>query len=285
MKPTYNQESIREEILSVAASNYAFVYNTCKEIKRIDKKTYKTINSDVERRLKKMENVRPSYNNPNNNALFGLLYVLDMPLDCEYFMTSINTNTDDDLRIWLRDKDFKIFYKKVLIVLTYLENNKYFIDMSDIDKEQYTYFLLTKSGVLFTYFLNKEPNITVEKVKSFLSKAFHWKATILSFSPPLNNEQEIIFNEIKTGVKYIKHKNNPTRKNMTYKKQEQYNVLDDMKNNIKIQYISGLNNKHRFHKLPIVHWRNGHWRYSKNGTKVWIEGKYVGGNQEKSYAA
>jgi len=288
MKPTHNQESIREKMLNMAVNNYTFIYSTCKDIKKRNKKIYKSISSDVERRMREMENVRPSYTNLKNNTLLGLVYVLDMQLDHKCLMTGFNQNNNNDLKVWFRDKEFKIFYKKVLIVLTYNEQKKDSLDMSDADIERYTYFLLTKSGVLFTYFLNKEPSITIEKIKSFLSKIFDWSASISNFSPSLTNEQEVIFNEIKTGIKNIKnikYKDDPTKKNMTNEKQEQYNVLDDMKNNIKIKYISGLNNKHRFHKLPVEHWRDGHWRFYKNGTKVWIEGNYVGGNKENYYAA
>lgn len=280
-KLTDNQKILKETILRIANENYNFVYDLCRNIKRSDKKLYKTVGSDVDKRIKLMQNVRPSYTNSRNNFIQGLFYVLDIPTSNGCFITGMNERGNNDLIIWLRDKEFKIFYKKVLIALTFIEEKRESITLSDEELDTYTYFLLTKSGVLFTYFINKEENITVEKVKSFLSKVFDWKSMILNFAKPLTHEQEMILNEIKTGVKYIKLKCEPSRNNATYKKVHQYNVLDAMKNNIVIKYDSGKNGKHLMHKLPKLHWRKEHWCYYKNGTKRLIPGMWVGGNKVK----
>ena len=285
MKESKNQEIFKKSILRIVGENYNFVYDLCRNIKRSDKKLYKSISSNVDKRMKLMQNVRPSYTNSRNNLIQGLFYVLDIPTSNGCFITGMNEGDNNDLIKWIRDKEFKIFYKKVLIAFTIIEEKRDSITLSDEELDTYTYFLLTKAGVLFTYFIHKEKNITVEKIKSFLSKVFDWKSMILNFAIPLTTEQEMILDEIKTGIKYLKLKGEPSRNNVTYENTHQYNVLDDMKNNITIEYFSGKNGKHIMHKLPVKHWRTGHWRNLKNGNTVWIEGKYVGGNQEKSYAA
>ena len=281
MKESKNQEILKETIIRLANENYNFVYDLSRNIKRSDRKLYKSISSDVNKRIKLMQNVRPSYTNSRNNLMQGLFYVLDIPTSNGCYITGMNERGNNDLSIWLRDKEFEFFYKKVLIALTFIEKERESITLSDSELDTFTYFLLTKAGVVFTYFIQKEKNITIEKVKSFLSKVFDWKSMILNFVIPLTTEQEITLDEIKTGVKYQKLKGEQSRNNVAYKKVHTYNVLDDMKNNITIKYFSGKNGKHTMHKLPVKHWRAGHWRYYKNGTKVWIEGKLVGGNEVK----
>ncbi len=149
-----------------------------------------------------------------------------------------------------------------------------------------TMFLFSMQGILLVYFLNNiNTVISNEHIKSFFSKAFDWEKFNVNFSVSMNSEQQEIMREIRTGIKHTDLKKDQSIVNYTYSRSNNYSVIEDMSNNIIVQYISGKNGKHTIHKLPVLHWREGHWRHYKNGTKVWVEGKWVGGNEDNLYAA
>lgn len=263
----------KELLLNYAEHNYKFIYEYCKYVKSQDKQLYKSVSSDVEKHMKSMKYIRPKNIKFQYGFLLGLYCVLDTDLGSIF----IHNESRDykDLEKWLKDKKFKIFYKKVLILLEFIENGKYKLaDKYLIDS---TMFLSNEIDILFLYFLCNETNITNEKIKSFLSKAVNWDQSILNFEKPLNAEQNAVLEEIKTGIKTVKLKQTPTKLHSTKRnKNSKYNVIEDMKNNIKIKYISKKNGKHSYHKSPTMHTRGGHWRHYTNGKKVWIQTMIVG---------
>jgi len=126
--------------------------------------------------------------------------------------------------------------------------------------------------ILFTYmFQDKKP--TLVKIRNFLSWYIRKIGIKIDIRTNLTNEQKVVFEQIMTGVKYEKEKNMTPANNQNYTKKENkhFSIKNASDNFIKIKYISNQEYKHRFHRRPIEHTREGHYRFYKNtGKKVWI---------------
>lgn len=271
-----NQEDMKTYLLLESSMNFEFVNNMYKSLKN-DKRYFKKLNKYAEELIVSFTDQDSVKDNSSNNDMFtGLFYVLGKEMGGSCHIFNAYQNNPKDLKKWLKDKEFRLFYKKTIIALLIVSEERESIFLSDEELRLRTNLLGTNTSILFTYFLNVEKNITVEKVKSFFSKVFDWSVTSVDFHVPLNEEQERIMEEIKTGIKYKKLKKEPSRNNESYTKSDKFNVTDFLKNNIKIKYVSAKEYKHIHHKSPIQHMRTGHWRHYSSGKKVWIETMIIG---------
>ena len=275
---TENQKEIALKLKAFATSSYMFINENYKLIKKDNKNIYKKISSIVDKNLKIMENIKPTFLIPNSNMhLYGLSYILDLKVDTTFTLIGCSNNRMDELSKYLKDKNFKIFYRKLLIVLAYNDECKDFIDLFNDTTRDNLHLISSIEGIVLTYFISQEKNITKLKMMSFYSKIINWNLSSISFSILLNQEQELTLNQIKTGIKYLKEKEDTTRENSKYSKSNcQYNLLDDMKNNITVKYVTNKDYKHLHHKSPIQHTRKGHFRHYKNNKTVWVESMIVG---------
>lgn len=275
-KINQDQEDIKTYLLLESSMNFEFVNNMYKSLKS-NKKIFKRVNKHAEKLIVSHTNQDSVRDNSSNNDMFtGLFYVLGKEMDESCHIINAYQNNPKDLKKWLKDKGFRLFYKKTMIALLMVTQDRESILLTDKEIVHHTNLLTSNTSILFTYFLNVEKNITVEKVKSFFSKVFDWSVTSVDFHVPLNEEQERIMEEIRTGIKYKKLKKEPSRNNESYTKSDKFNVTDFLKNNIKIKYVSAKEYKHIHHKSPIQHMRTGHWRHYSSGKKVWIETMVIG---------
>jgi len=126
-------------------------------------------------------------------------------------------------------------------------------------------------SLLFLYVF-KNQKMTVVKIRNFLSMWIVKSKINFLIVENLTAEQNTLIEQLRTGVKEEKQKNLNPLNNIEYKKSNKiFSILNTVGNFVKIKYISGLNNSHRFHKSPIEHERKGYWRHYKDGREIWIE--------------
>lgn len=130
-------------------------------------------------------------------------------------------------------------------------------------------------SLLFLYIF-KNQKITVAKIKDFLSMYIVKSGVNLEVFSSLTSKQRVIFNQIKTGIKEEKEKNQNPSNNIGYKKSyKDFSIIDTTNNFIKIKYTSNLNGKHSSHKSPIEHDRRETIRHYKNGKVVPVKSSVV----------
>lgn len=262
--------------ISAISSNYTYIIKTASDIQKKDKQTFKKLSKRINADLLGIGESILNQDLKFNNILLLLHLILGLDAYDSYISENLKNNDIENLKIWLQDTEFKVFYKKVLLVLAYMKtgSKQNIFDNKSLDSS--IYFVSNMQGALFVYFMSKIKIISADKIQSFFSKVFDWKTFDISFSVPLSFEQELIMNEIKTGIRKEVIKQDPIRTNAYYIKTSKYDVVQDLLNNIKIKYISEKEYKHLHHKSPIQHIRKGHWRILSNGKKIWIEEMVVG---------
>lgn len=125
---------------------------------------------------------------------------------------------------------------------------------------------------MITSYILKDKKLTIKKIQNLLSWYLAKSGIILKVDSKLTQEQQTILEQITIGIKYEKEKNiNPVNR-LNYKKKpnKYFSIANITDNFIKIKYISKQDYRHRFHKSPMEHQRQGHYREYKNGNKVWI---------------
>ncbi|MEA2017834.1 MAG: hypothetical protein U9N59_05240 [Campylobacterota bacterium] len=247
-----------------------------KESERLNKKAIKSLRKKTDKKLVTLKNngyffdqVPSMFNQPELTTLF--LYE-SLNLLKTFNITTVNIIYLEflDLNILFKDKDFLIFLKYIM-----LADEIYNLKKEDSSFDTQTEYLSNLKrffsdirSIFLSYCLVKEKSLTKLKIQNITSFVMN-NSKIIGL-PELSKKQISIFNQIKTGVKYEKIKNDSVNMNITYSKPKRFNLLEKVKRSIKIKYISNQEYKHRFHKSPIEHERKGHYRYYKSGKKVWV---------------
>ena len=232
---------------------------TVKSIKAMYKKDKARLNTMLDMYTNGMFFFLASANPISNsvNSIIQKLFAIALNMDYieaeEYYYGEKYLKFFDEC---LQDKAFKNF-------LMYSLQDK--IELND-------YYELFFEQILFAYMF-QDKKLTLVKIKNFLSWYINKVGAVVSPRTNLTNEQKAIFEQIMTGVKYEKEKNMSPANNHNYKKRENkyFSIKNASDNFIKIKYVSNQGHKHRFHRRPIEHTREGHYRFYKNtGKKVWI---------------
>ena len=259
----------------IAEDNYNFIIKAFVDLSKqqssLLKKSMKKMRVDTTT----LHNVLPKLNNKEYDVLLYLYPVLG--LDClDHYIGNGLEHSAKYLHKWLEDKNFRQFYKKVLLVMSIIKKGKVKVSFNNDVLADRTMLLYSIQGILWVYFIHNMKSISDEDIKSFFTSVFDWKTFNVNFSVAFNEEQKEMMRQIKTGIKYVVFKQDEevSHKSLDTKSKE-YNVIDDIKNSITIKYDSGLNNKHRYHKSPIMHYRNGTWRTCNSGKKVWVKGCWI----------
>jgi len=130
-------------------------------------------------------------------------------------------------------------------------------------------------SLLFLYIF-KDKKMTIVKIKDFLSMYIVKSGVNFEVASSLTSKQKIVLNQLKTGVKEEKLKNQNPLNNSGYRKSSKhFSIIDTTNNFVRIKYISTLNGKHKFHKSPIVHFRRETIRYYKSGKVVHVKSSIV----------
>lgn len=130
-------------------------------------------------------------------------------------------------------------------------------------------------SLLFLYIF-KNQKMTITKSKDFLSMYIVKSGVNFKVSSSLTSKQRVILNQLKTGIKEEKEKNQNPSNNIGYQKSfKNFSIIDTTNNFIKIKYISNLNGKHIFHKPPAEHFRKETIRHYKNGKSVYVKSSIV----------
>jgi len=128
---------------------------------------------------------------------------------------------------------------------------------------------------LFLYIFQKK-TITQIQLKNFLSLVITKADIHFNVLSKLTYEEEIVLEQIKSGIKYQKLKSLNSINNEGYKKNNKYfSILSVVDRYINIKYISNQEHKHRFHKSPKEHYRKPTIRHYKNGKTILIKGFIV----------
>ena len=276
MKTSMDNILFYTNTISAISSNYTYIIKTASDIQKKDKQTFKRLSKRIDANLLEIGESIFSQDLKFNNILLLLHLILGLDAYDSYISENLKNNDIENLKIWLQDTEFKVFYKKVLLVLAYLKIGSKQNIFNNKSLDSSIYCVSNMQGALFVYFMSKIKIISADKIQSFFSKVFDWKTFDISFSVALSFEQELIMNEIKTGIRQEVIKQDPIRINNHYFKTAKYDVVQDLLNNIKIKYVSEKEYKHLHHKSPIQHIRKGHWRTLSNCKKIWIEEMVVG---------
>lgn len=225
----------------------------------ISKMKYKKLSQSARRKLQKRKDrfciasTQSLYT--NIEAIIGLqnfiLNLLTISLDMPSLKVSFSApdNTRKFISYILEDRSFK----NHIIYCLMNEAPDYIIGSNII-------------SLLFLYIF-KNQKMTPTKIKDFLSMYIVKSGVNFKISSSLTSKQKIILNQLKTGIKEEKEKNQNPSNNIGYrgKSLKEFSIIDTTSNFIKIKYISNLSGKHRFHKLPKEHFRKETMRYYKSG--------------------
>jgi len=268
-QPFYNLQNqvqiIYKETLSILKDN-----------EKIDKQQMKQVKKQVNNKINTLEKNVKFFDQHNNNQLtqIFLFESLDVLKELTLSPLWISYLEYVDVKQLVKDKIFLIFLKhNMMIDIVYKfqkENIECFDTQTEYAKNLRTYFGDMRSLVL-SYFLIKEKNITKIKIQNISS--FVLKGSTINGTSYLYTNKQLVLNQLTTGIKYekIKESVNNTTNTRPYTKSNKFNILDSVKNTIRIKYLSKQAYKHQFHKSPIEHERQGHYRTYKNGKKVWIQ--------------
>jgi len=260
--------------------NVKIVYEETKSIlkqnSKIDKKQIKYIKKIVDTQINNFNIYSRYFDNINDDNLITIFILESLgifDIQKEYLFLTIFSTVIDTKKLF-KDKDFLIFLKHILI-MNYIYTNKkehssdFNIDVPFI--QNLKLFFGDIKSLILSYFLIFENNITVNKIQNISSYILKNNHVINIFS--ISDKNKLVLEQLTTGVKYEKLKEEPFN-NIEYKrdyiKSKKFNILDSVQNSIRIKYISKQEFKYRFHKSPIEHERQGHYRILKNGKKIWI---------------
>lgn len=262
-------------IIEELESFYLDNLNLLNELEKTDKRLMKKSKKAVNERIKKLY---PEYcffglkslNKQLHSSLLkeAIQYKKD---DFNLCITSIKRINIDEL---LKDKDFSIYFRK--IVLIHILYETYATDIvDDFNPRAYHMYFGNIESIFLSYCLLKEKNFKLTTLQNILS--YILKGSVLMNDVELSQIQQKTLKQILTGIKYDKLKSEKVDNSETrlYNKKEKFNILEKVKRSIIIRYVSNKNGKHSSHKLPIMHWREGHWRVYKSGKKVWVKGCWI----------
>lgn len=269
----------------IIIQNHLAVYDLINEFnqssKKQHKKEYKKLLKDIrQEHIKKASLTHLSFDNNTTTVL-----IISSIYGIKDYEINFNFNSNivlksEILETALKDASFKKYFEKVLFCLEVMRNTGV-ISQETLELNEILTYSDSILSIIFAYYLKNEKNITKEKLKSFFSKIIDWEKTKIDIDFPLSDEVKQDIREVKSAVKYEKFKEAICRNNKEYKKTYKYDVLQFFNNNIRIKYITPSEHKHLFHKSPIQHVRQGHWRYyKKSGLKVWVEEMIVGNKIE-----
>lgn len=251
--------------------------------KKRSKKDFKKLTKEANKTIDNIEPESMFFGRTFENFLFSSMFLfesLSILEDDKNERINLMHLEHIDLKLLLKDKDFKIFLKQILIMdIIYQKGIKNFnLLETGSFKHNKDYFGDIRT-IFLAYFLVKEPIITHNKIINITS--FIFKDSIVINTSHLTYEEQELLRQIRSGIKYEKVKestncNNTTRK---YNKNEKFSILNRAKQTIRIKYTSTKKHKHLFHKSPKEHIRKGHYRYYKSGKKVWIQSSIINPNQ------
>ena len=261
-----NLLEIKQELDSFYNDNL----NLLNELEKADKRKLKKSKKEINGRIKKLY---PEYCFFGLNFLNKQLHTLLLKEAIQYkkddfylSITSINRINIDEL---LKDKDFSIYFRKILLMHILYETYKTDI-IDDFNPRAYHMYFGNMESILLSYCLLNERNMKLNTLQNILSYIF--KGSVLSDGVAISSAQHKTLMQIFTGIKEEKLKietgdNYETR---GYIKKEKFSILEKVKRSITIHYYSGKNGKHSFHSSPISHERQGHYRTLKSGKVIWI---------------
>jgi len=159
----------------------------------------------------------------------------------------------------LNDKQLNNFFNCLFVEETRIKNKEWF-------------YLIT----FIFLFIFQNQKITSIKVKNFLSLLVRKSNMNFKVLSETSHDENILLEQIRTGIKYEKEKNYYPSNNTIYtKKKKHFSVISAVDRYIKIKYISKQEYKHRFHKSPKEHYRAPTVRHYKSGKRVHIKGCFV----------
>lgn len=215
-----------------------------------------------------------------HNMLINLfMFSLKVPNLTTIGSVLIENSVNINLSHLLKDKDFEIGFKKMLIVFNRMFFKKYgsqaedllhtpekLNDLLEIFNCDLDSFII--SYVLEYFMINGSP--TDKSMRSLVS--FFFKSLKVKFLiDGLTTEQEKWLEEIQAGIGLIKTKiENEAVNNSGYQPTGKVNVVNYLSHQIRTKYITNKLGKHFDHKSPCEHTRRGHYRILRNGKRKWF---------------
>ncbi len=253
---------------------YTETINNLHKLEKIHKSGFKKLQKKSSKDMTTLHTKNKFFGKEHNCKLTTIFLFESLNiLDNEYDSINIWIEylSDIDLGYVLKDKNFYIFLKNIIFTQNMYKVNKTnynFDNNTEYLKNMRLYFGDIRS-ILLSYFIINEQNITKNTIVNITSYILR-KSNVKGISS-CNENQTILLNQIITGIKYEKTKDSVnTTDTRAYIKSKKFNIINNLKQTIKIKYLSKQDFKHRFHKSPIEHERIGHYRHYKNGNKVWI---------------
>jgi len=239
------------------------VFNQNKKV-AVHIEKYKSLPRSVKKELQKRGN---SYIEVSTeNLLFDIEIIIELQNFIEHLLSIVFNNP-------LFKVSFKVSPTNIKDFIHYIlkdRNFKNYIIYSLMDEKPKNIIGSNIISLLFFYIF-KDKKITVSRIKHFLSMFIVKSGVEFEVKSKLKTNHKILLNQIKTGIRDEREKNLNPANNTEYKrKNKKFSISNIAENFIKIKYTSNLNGSHRFHKSPIEHIRNGHYRHYENGKVVWI---------------
>lgn len=257
----------------IVTTVYSETVSIIKKSEKINKKGINKLRKKVNKRVGSIQNDIKFFDQYNENQLTTMFLLESLGILKELIVTPLFISYLEylDVKELIKDKEFVIFLKNIILIDEIYDINKSEPDFdteSEYLKNLRIYFGDIRS-IFLSYFIVKEQNKTINKIQNITS--FVIKNSRIYGLSVLSQKQLDLFKQIHTGIKYEKIKQEIQNTNTTYTKKSKFNILNKVKNTIKIKYISKQDYKHRFHKSPVEHKREGHYRHYKSGKVVWIE--------------
>lgn len=252
------------------------VLSSIKDLKKIDKKRYISIKRNVNNELKKkisLINDYPFFGMEENTISHCFVSLFDIEVN-----VIISENKSIQYDKLIKDNEFMRFFTKLIIF-----EKTFYSNLSNEHKIFFNSCFSDVRAILMSYSLYKEKKVNMNKMLSFLSFFLKGsKITILNENVSAYKLKQIEM--ITTGIKSEKLVSSVNNSNYNPKSKDNlassFDIVESMKNRIRIKYISGKNHKHiDGHKSPETHLRKGHFKRLRNGEIRWISETIVNGDK------